>query len=503
MGVSTIEKHDIEARLTAERHRNSLRLQGPENCTLNQGNSNIVDFDDLHDSHNPINWTLRKKVYTSLLYSLTSLTSVWASTAYAPGNQSIANEFNLSPTIALLGSCFLLAGWAFGPLIWAPLSELYGRKWPVLVPVFISTVMSFATATAKDIQTILITRFFNGFFGSAPITSTGAVFVDLWSPSQRGMAIVGYTFCVCGVPTLAPVVGGVIIYSGISWRWTEYITGILQAVVLFFDVIFIHESYVPVLLTRKAQALRRNTGNWALHSEWEEKEIIVKDLAVKYGLRPLQMLVTPICLCITIYTAFIYALYYASLESFPIIFQQTRNWDNLFGSLPYLALLLGVTLGVLLNMLSQSYYIAKSKANNFRAVPEARLPQMIIGSYALAVSLFIIGWTSTKSIHWIAPVTGIVLMGFGYYAVFTSAINYLVDTFQRWGASALAANTFARSGLAAALPLAIEPMFRALGNGWAYSVLGFFATVNILVPHVFYFYGHDIRRQGRYSSNVG
>jgi MFS family permease len=60
--------------------------------------------------------------------------------------------------------------------------------------------MSFGTAAAKDIQTVLITRFFTGFFGSAPITCTGGVFVDLWHPTQRGNAIVGYTFCVCGGP---------------------------------------------------------------------------------------------------------------------------------------------------------------------------------------------------------------------------------------------------------------------------------------------------------------
>ncbi|RYP63564.1 hypothetical protein DL769_006919 [Monosporascus sp. CRB-8-3] len=341
--------------------------------------------------------------------------------------------------------------------------------------------MSFGTAAAKDIQTVLITRFFNGFFGSAPITSTGAVFVDLWTPTQRGMAIVGYTFCVCGGP----------------------ITGILQSVVLVLDIIFIQESYVPVLLARKAQALRKSTGNWALHAEWEEKEILFKDLAMKYGLRPLQMLATPICLCVTVYTAFIYAVYYASLASFPIIFQGTRRWNDLSGSLPYVALLLGVVLGVVLNFLSQKYYNAAYEANNFKAVPEARLPQMMIGSVVLAASLFVIGWTSTPTIHWIITVIGVVLMGFGYYAVFTSAINYLVDTFQRWGASALAANTFARSALAAVLPVLIPPMYAALGNGWAYSVLGFFAVLNILIPYIFYFFGAKIRIRGKYSSNVG
>jgi hypothetical protein len=114
--------------------------------------------------------------------------------------------------------------WAFGPLLWAPLSEVYGRKWPILVPVFISTVMSFGTAAAKDIQTVLITRFFNGFFGSAPITSTGAVFVDLWTPTQRGMAIVGYTFCVCGGPVSLQTCGGSFAVSRLHYFTVKVLT---------------------------------------------------------------------------------------------------------------------------------------------------------------------------------------------------------------------------------------------------------------------------------------
>lgn len=64
--------------------------------------------------------------------------------------------------------------------------------------------MSIGTATAKDIQTVLITRFFTGFLGAAPITCMGGVMVDLWKPSQRGNAIVGYTLAVCGGPVGLP-----------------------------------------------------------------------------------------------------------------------------------------------------------------------------------------------------------------------------------------------------------------------------------------------------------
>lgn len=269
------------------------------------------------------------------------------------------------------------------------------------------------------------------------------------------------------------------------------------------DVIFIEESYVPTLLTRKAANLRKSTGNWALHAKWEEQDVIIKELAVKFGLRPLQMLATPICLSVTVYVSFIYALFYASLASFPIIFQDTRGWNNLTGSLPFLAVFVGIGVGAVINVMNQEYYNGRYIANNASFVPEARLPPMMVASVVLAGGLFIMGWTSTPSVHWFATIIGVFMLGFGYYTIFTSGLNYLIDTFQRWGASALAANTFARSVLAAVLPLLIPAMYHRLGNGWAFSVLGVFAVLNIPIPFVFWFYGPKIRRMGRYTSNLG
>lgn len=79
----------------------------------------------------------------------------------------------------------------------------YGRKPAVLIPYFIAICFSFGTAAGKDIQTILITRFFAGLFASAPVTNTGGVLGDIWSPRDRGTAIVFYAFAVVGGPTLA------------------------------------------------------------------------------------------------------------------------------------------------------------------------------------------------------------------------------------------------------------------------------------------------------------
>lgn len=110
-----------------------------------------------------------------------------------------------------------------GPLIWAPLSEVYGRRVAVFCPYFIGACFTFATASSKDLSAIFITRFFAGFFGSAPVTNTGGVLGDIYSPAERATALAGYSMAVVGGPLLSPVVAGAIITSGVSWRWTEYV----------------------------------------------------------------------------------------------------------------------------------------------------------------------------------------------------------------------------------------------------------------------------------------
>jgi hypothetical protein len=162
----------------------------------------IVDFDGEDDPYKPMNWPTRKKVITTLLYGLTTMGSTWSTSVYSPAIEQISDQFHVGNEVGLLGTAFLLFGIGLGPMLWGPLSELYGRKPTVLIPYFVAACFSFGTATAKDIQTVLITRFFTGVFASAPVINTGGVLGDIWAPQQRGMAIVGYAFAVVGGPTL-------------------------------------------------------------------------------------------------------------------------------------------------------------------------------------------------------------------------------------------------------------------------------------------------------------
>lgn len=459
----------------------------------------LVDFDGPDDPYRPANWPFRKKAVTTVLYGFTAMGATFASSVYSSAVNEISEEFHIGSTVSTLGVSLFLVGFGIGPLFWAPLSEVYGRKRTVLVPYFISAMFAFGGGAAEDVQALMICRFWQGIFGSAPVTNTGGVLGDIWSAEQRGAAMVGYAMAVVGGPTIGPIIGGAFIVSGVGWRWTQYFTGILMMLFLVLDVLILDESYAPQLLVIKARKLRHESGNWALHAKHEEWDISLAELGNKYLIRPFQLLATPICALMALYASFCYGILYASLAAFPIEFQETRGWNDLVGSLPFLAMLIGICIGAGGNYLNQQFYIQRLKANHYRPVPEARLPPMMAGSILFAAGLFTFAWSSAPHIHWIVPCIGIALEGIGFFTIFQAALNYLIDTFQRYAASAVAANTALRSGLAAAFPLFISPMLHRMGIDWGVSVFGFCAVAMIPIPFAFYRFGRRVRARGAWS----
>lgn len=162
----------------------------------------LVDFDGPDDPYRPMNWPTKKKVITTMLYGLVTMSATWASSSYSSGTRQVAEHFHVGTQVATLGTTLFLVGFGIGPLLWAPLSEVYGRRQAVLIPMFIALCFSFGSAVAKDLQTLMITRFFCAFFASAPVTNTGGVLGDLYPPTERGIAMAGYAMAVVGGPVL-------------------------------------------------------------------------------------------------------------------------------------------------------------------------------------------------------------------------------------------------------------------------------------------------------------
>lgn len=297
-----------------------------------------------------------------------------------------------------------------------------------------------------------------------------------------------------------PIVSAAVVQEpSLGWRWAEYLTGIVQVIFLTLAVIFVDESYPPRLLVYKARRLRHETGNWALHAKFEEWDVSISQLAQKFLVRPVQLLSTPICFLVALYASFCYGILYMQLGAIPIIFGEIKGWGLLVSELPFLCIFIGAVLGCGANVYNQLLYNKAYHAAGNRAVPEKRLPPMMIGSFVFCGGQFLTGWTAQKDIHWVVPCIGLVLLGTGFFTIFQAALNYLVDTFQTYAASAVAANTFLRSCFAAAFPLVVTPMYHNIGVGPSSSITGGFAALLIPVPFVFYRYGKRIRARSKWS----
>jgi MFS family permease len=106
---------------------------------------------------------------------------------FAPGAAALATEFHItSSTITSLTVSIYLAGLAVGPMVIAPLSELYGRLviYHTCNIIFIGFIIACALGT--NTAMFLVFRFFAGCASSGPATVGGGTVADVIPPAQRG-----------------------------------------------------------------------------------------------------------------------------------------------------------------------------------------------------------------------------------------------------------------------------------------------------------------------------
>ncbi|KAJ5787307.1 Major facilitator superfamily domain general substrate transporter [Penicillium paradoxum] len=436
----------------------------------------VVEFDGPDDPLYPLNWPVTKNV----ILAFTSICSTFDSAVFSASSSHVSKEFSVGLEVAVLSSSLYIVGYASGPLVWAPLSELQGRRIPIIMAMFGFGVFNIAVAVAKDLQTLLICRFFCGIFGSCPLAVVAAVFSDIWDNRTRGVAIAMFSSTVFLGPLVAPFIGGFINMSYLGWRWTAYIPAIMGFAAFILNVFFLKESYPPVVLVSKAAELRRRTKNWGIHAKQEEIEVDLQEMIVNNFSRPLRLLFNePLILAVTLYLSFIYGLLYCFLTAYTLVFQGVYGMNPGVGGLPLFGMVAGLFIAATYILISSRGYNKKLDMNGGVPIPEWRLPP--------------------GNVHWIVPTLSGLFTGFGLLVIFIQLFNYLIDTYLVFAASAIAANTFCRSMIAASFPLFSRQMFQSMGIQWASTLLGCVAALLVPIPIGFYFFGKRLRMKSKFA----
>ncbi|ROW13527.1 hypothetical protein VPNG_04474 [Cytospora leucostoma] len=448
----------------------------------------------IDDPWYPRNMHVARRWMMVALTSFGSFAVTCASSIYTSTYTQMGAEFHSSRIVMALGLSMFVLGIAMGPM-WSPLSEFYGRR-PIYLASFAAfTIWIVPCAVAKNIETVIISRFFQGFSGSAFLSVSGGTVGDLFRPEQMMRPMTLFTAAPFLGPGCGPIIGG-FINSNVSWRWTHYVL-IILAFCMFVAVFFlVPETYHPVVLRNKARKMRRETGDdrWKAPIEKSTKSLVH---TLGYSLlRPFQILLfEPMALILNLYSAILLGILYLFFSAFSLVFEGVWGFNLWQTGLTFLGLLVGMLCAAAVNnvwVIVRARLIRKNEVMTGiegKSEPEFRLPSAIVGSWLVTIGLFWFGWTTYSSLHWILPIIGSAIFGAG------------VDAYPLYAASALAANVFVRCSFAAAFPLFGIQMYKKLGDQWATSLLAFLTVAMLPFPYIFFRFGKLIRARSKMAAS--
>ncbi|KAM0258939.1 hypothetical protein ACHAQJ_003595 [Trichoderma viride] len=249
MAIMQLEKADQDESLTSKTY----------NGVGTDSNPFIVEFQS-DDAGNPMNFTSTKKWFIIFIVTLSVFAVTLTSSAYSGSTNEILTQFHCSTELFALGISLYVLGFAIGPALWAPLSELYGRK--ILFVTTHACMVAFVAASAgsNSMAALLVFRFLTGMFGASPLTNSGGVIADMFPATQRGLAMIFFCTAPFMGPVLGPIIGG-FISMNIGWRWVQGVCSILIGVVWIAGTIFVPETYGPVILRKRAAQLSKETAS--------------------------------------------------------------------------------------------------------------------------------------------------------------------------------------------------------------------------------------------------
>lgn len=253
------------------------------------------------------------------------------------------------------------------------------------------------------------------------------------------------------------------------------------------------ETNATVLLKQKAQRLRKETGNLELMSRTDLNQTS-REVLLRAIIRPTKMLIfSPVVLLLSLYAALVFGTLFLLFATIPVVFGERYGFNPGTAGLAYLGLGLGMLLGLAFFVLLSDKLLGQTKGGT-AAKPELRLILMKWFAPITPTGFFIYGWSAYYQIHWIVPILGTLVIGFGTFFIMMPVQIYLVDAFGRQAAaSAIAANLVIRNIFGTFLPLAAPHLYGRLGLGWGNSLLGFICLGFTPVPWLFYQYGEYLR----------
>ncbi|TIC09187.1 MFS general substrate transporter [Wallemia mellicola] len=450
---------------------------------------------EVGDPTNPFNYSSLKKWFIFTVISLNTWWLICGSTIFVPATPVIEEEFGTGSIVMKVPIAMYLIGNGIGPVFLISLSEDYGRKIVAIPSLILCYIFFIPQALSNNVETIAICRFISGFFAS-PMMNFVAGVPDLWRGETAGLWAVNIWAFSCESIMLGSVIGAYVL-DGLGWRWTFWIQIIVGAPLALIYAIFVPETRGSVILINKTKEIRKkeNPNAWTIY---EDDKRDLKSIMREVVLRPVVMLFTePIVLFFSLYDGLNYGLIYLFIESMPLVFAQF-GIEAPNNSLLYLSILLGNFLAVPcyhFQLKAQNYYTKKHGSYT----PEIKLLWGFVGAIFFPLSLYWYAFTGRPEYNYWLPTVGVGVFGFASHVLFIFVSDYTIDSYASLASSAVTGQSLCREIIAATCALVTHLFYTHVDYPIASVILAAIATISMVLPPIFYFYGPRIRAASRYS----
>jgi len=488
----TLEQIRTRASTLATRRRPSSDFE-PDVEKKGVGEEEPVEFVTfiIGDPENPHNWSHLFRWYITMVASCLVVCVAFGSSVVTGGLGLISEKYNVSLEVSILTCSIMVCGFAVGPLLWSPLSELFGRRPIYIISLALYTIFNIPCALSPNIGGLLASRFLCVVFPSSGLSLAGGTIADIWNIQERGMAIAFFAAAPYAGPVLGPIISGWI-NVGTHRLSLFFWVNLAFAGLMLILVGLLPETYAPVILKRRAARLRKETGDKNIITEQEKTKLTLREIVKTSLIRPITMVLTePVLDLMCMYVVLIYAMLYAFFFAYPVIFGRLYGYNDGQIGLMFIPIIIGAGFALVATPHFEMRFRKTCEQRDPTA--EDRLLGAMFGAPFIPIALFILGATSYKSIIWVGPASSGIAFGFGMVLCYYSVNNYIIDSYQKYAASALAAKVFLRSGGGAAFPLFTTQMYNTLGLQGASFLLAGIGCAMILIPFCFYFYGSKIR----------
>ncbi|KAF2021283.1 MFS general substrate transporter [Aaosphaeria arxii CBS 175.79] len=458
---------------------------------------NLVVLDEKAREH-PRDWLVPKKIRATAMVGAYCFLSPFASTIFAPSVHLVMADLNITDsTLGALAVSIFLFGFAIGPLVLAPMSELYGRRLIINCGNLVFVAFSIGAGFVQTPAQLFTSRIFAGLGGSAALSIVGGTVADMWDlkarPKASGLVMLGP---VLG-PILGPVCGGWMSEAA-SWRWTLWVPAIASGILSVAGYFFLPETYAPRVLQHKLQKMK------TLHPD--KQFYTVLDLTQSPSglrflfsqfVRPLVYLaVDPALALASIFYAVLFGVVYLVIVTLADVFGHGYGHSVGFVGTDFLSAGVGMIIGTFGTIRVMEMIFKKdTTTGQMKYKPESRLLSCIVGGILSVGGLFMYGFSAMRT-HYIVPLIGIAIFACGTMNIMLAIQIYAVDGF-KYPASAFAAISVLRCLFAGFFPLFGPKLFVRLGVDWGVGLLAFL-VLGLGTPMItlLYIFGPRLRKIG-------